>query len=189
MAVQTHIYAKDRIFNAYCELISKHYYSAISTTAIIELSGVSRQTFYRIYEDKTNLAVLHCYSLFSQIETMLSKESTIKDLLLLVLTVVQNNPVIFAHYYLDEEGRLIPFSATERLQSKWGTLPSSTWASTLVNSKIITAWATNRFSRPKEEVYTELLMNMPAKDLLSRGDLSVQVEKYGQRRIGSTIKS
>lgn len=174
-----------RLLEAFGALLLVKDYKHILINDILTVSGVSRQSFYRRYSSKYDLAADYVFSLLLALETLIGEDSTIKEANCMVLTIIKNHPVEFTHLYSSEEGSTVTSAATTKLLQKWRKKPSPTWATTLIHTRILTDWIQGRFKKPMEEVYDEITRTMPAYELLSEKELAIQVEKYNNRKARS----
>lgn len=166
-----------KIKNAFAELMEQQPFSSLRTTSIIQRAQVSHQSFYRCFQNKYDLAV----SFFSkQMYTALlfcGKNATVRDVMVTILTIIKNNSKLYANLLRDAEGAELFPRILATLSSEWtGFEPS--WATTVINSKIIVTWANTRFAAPIEDVYTQFLYSLPAYELLTEEELKLYVERY-----------
>ena len=172
-----------KLLNTFGEFIDRCPYGDIRVSDILAESGVSRQSFYRRYRDKFDLAVNYVFTMVEAVETFIGDETTTKELICMLLLIFKNHLSVFAHLYADEEGSAVTSAATAMLLQKWDSLPTSTWATSLINERIIATWLNGRCKKKVEDVYYEIAINMPAYALLSKESLNDQIEKYGNKKV------
>ena len=170
-----------KIRNAFAELMEQQPFSSIRVTSIIQLAKVSHQSFYRCFPNKYDLATIFFSQQMYTALLFCGKDATVRDIMFTILTIIKNNPKMYANLLKDAEGaRLFPH-ILEVLSSKWtGFKP--TWATTVINCDIIVNWANNRFSTPVEDVYTMFLYSLPAYELFTENELKPYVSRYENYR-------
>lgn len=175
--MQKHLSSREKILAAFGRLIEKVPFSSIRVTMVSEEANVSQQTFYRLYDNKYDLAT-HFFEnqLFAAV-TLCGKRSTIKEIMMAILLIIRNNSRMFTNLMCDDEGaRLFP-EILKKISLEW-TGFSPAWATTIINTQILIEWASKRFSDPPEAVYYRYISSLPAYELLSKEELAKKIREY-----------
>ena len=169
--------SEEKVKSAFLKLMEQQPFSSIRVTTIAAASNISNQSFYRLFDNKYDLAVA---ALSKQLESCIAvsgNDATFRDLTNVILTIIRNNHRIYGNLLRDEEGvKLLP-SILSKLSSDWtGFTPAR--ASSVIISWILEDWAKHRFTTPTEEVYLRILYNLPACEFLSEEELRVHIQHY-----------
>lgn len=169
--------SEEKVKSAFLKLMEQQPFSSIRVTTIAAASNISNQSFYRLFDNKYDLAVA---ALSKQLESCIAvsgNDATFRDLTNVILTIIRNNHRIYGNLLRDEEGiKLLP-SILSKLSSDWtGFTPAR--ASSVIISWILEDWAKHRFTTPTEEVYLRILYNLPACEFLSEEELHVHIQHY-----------
>lgn len=168
---------RDKIMDAFVSLLEKQPFSSIRVTAIVQESNVSQQSFYRLFQDKYDLAICFFSEQLATTITLCGRNGTIRDVMMTILTIVKNNSKLYSNLLCDEEGSRAFPDILSRLSSDWTGFPPA-WATTIINTNIMTDWANNRFHTPIEEIYYRFLSSLPAYELLSERELEKRIKEY-----------
>lgn len=169
--------SEEKVKSAFLKLMEQRTFSSIRVTSIAAACHMSNQSFYRLYNNKYDLAVA---ALSKQLESCIAvsgAEATFRDLTNVILTIIKNNHRIWGNLLRDEEGvKLLPVILA-KLSSDWtGFTPAR--ASSVIISWILEDWAKQRFTAPVEEVYCRILYNLPACEFLSEEELHLRIRQY-----------
>ena len=169
--------SEEKVKAAFLKLMEQQSFSSIRVTSITAACNMSNQSFYRLFDNKYDLAVA---ALSKQLESCIAvsgNDATFRDLTNVILTIIKNNHRIYGNLLRDEEGvKLLP-AVLAKLSSDWtGFNPAR--ASNVIISWILEDWAAHRFSTPVEEVYLRILYNPPACEFLSEEELRQHIRHY-----------
>ena len=104
-------FAIDKIKNAFTSLLGKQPFSKIKTVDIIRVSGVSHQTFYRLFLDKYNLAETAVFELLWSFQAIYGPNATWKDTSYSLLAIILNNKEYFKNLVTDLAGKVVGVQA------------------------------------------------------------------------------
>lgn len=170
---------RNRILDAFATLMETQPFSAIRVTAIVQKSGVSQQSFYRLFQSKYDLALAFFSEQFATATTVCGKRGTIRDVMMTILSIIKNNSKIYGSLLCDQEGvRLMP-EILSKVSYEW-TGFSPAWATTIINTNILSQWADSRFADPVEDIYYKYLSSLPAYELIPADELRRRIEEYEQ---------
>ena len=85
----------DKLLDALSDLMEKKDLDAITTTEILQRSGVSRSTFYRKYRDKYELINQSYQNLFNSTMRKVQEGASFKSAFISLYTVLTEYPVFF----------------------------------------------------------------------------------------------
>lgn len=172
-----------RLFSTLDELLKTTDYKNILIRDIINASGVSRQSFYKRFSNKFNLATAYVFNLMLNIEPLIVENTTVREVYCLMLTVVKSRATQFAHLYTDEEGSSVTSAALDMLYHRWHRPSKPTWVQTMVCTHIIKDWISCKFTKSVKDVCSEILNFMPVCDFMSGKELSSCIERYSSKRV------
>jgi len=169
--------ARAKVASAFLTILAQQPFSSIRVTSVASNCQMSNQAFYRLYSNKYVLAIEVLSEQLESCITVSGNNATFRDLTLVILTIIKNNPRVYGNLLRDDEGvKLLPAILT-KLSSDWtGFAPA--WASNVIISAILVNWAEHRFAAPIEEIYQEILYNLPACEFLSEAELQQKIAQY-----------
>lgn len=168
---------KEKIMQGYISLLNKKYFSDIKTVDIIKESGVSHQTFYRLFTDKYQLAETVCLIMFQRFQSVYGENASWKDLTLSLLNIIKNNSRFFKHLTSDLEGAEIFRHSLEELSaSLTGSVGSPPvyyiWLC------VVNEWTENKFENSVSDMYKKLCSYLPVSEVLSGKELEKALLNY-----------
>ena len=169
--------SEEKVKAAFLKLLEQQSFSSIRVTSVAAACNISNQSFYRLFDNKYDLAVK---ALNKQLESCIAvsgNDATFRDLTNVILTIIRNNYRIYGNLLRDEEGAKLFPTVLSKLSSDWtGFTPAR--ASSVIISWILEDWAKHYFSASVEEVYLRILYNLPACEFLSENELRGHIAKY-----------
>lgn len=172
-------FAIDKIKNAFTSLLGKQPFSKIKTVDIIRVSGVSHQTFYRLFLDKYNLAETAVFELLWSFQAIYGPNATWKDTSYSLLAIILNNKEYFKNLVTDLEGTEIFLKAVYRISRELTGTSASSYTSHIWLCTI-REWIIAGYRTPIPEVYHTLCSNLPVGDILSGKELERAISNYEQ---------
>lgn len=168
---------KNKIKTAFQELTVQSSLSKVKVADIIAKAGISRMTFYRHYLDKYDLVEKICFDDFSLFEKHYGNNATWKQVVMSILNVVYSYGEFYQKVLEDEEGQQRFFEAQRNISKRYtgefaDRAMNVAWTGTLVR------WAENGFQETPEEIYQNLVFNLPVREVLSNQKLDQAIKKY-----------
>lgn len=169
--------AEEKIINAFLSLMEKHRFSSIKTVDIIKKAEISRQTFYRLFEDKYQLAREICWQNFIKYASIYGENATWKEISLCYLHIIKTNGAFYSNLINDPEGCQLYVSVGSKfsLSSTGHTLSDITSYAWVV---IITEWSANHYNDPVEDICHRLLYYLPVGDIMADKDIEDILNNY-----------
>lgn len=175
--------SKEKITEAFRDLIASNAYAAISVTDIITLADVSRISFYRNFEDKPSLVTSLCLDDFRAFTHVFGKNATWKQIMTCILNSIKYNPTFYRNILLSEDGLDCVTAAMKKVSLEHTTAVGNPAMDPVIKDAL-NNWTKKKFSASVESVYTAILSHLPACELLSESDLKIAMAKYEARTIG-----
>lgn len=174
--------SKQKIVNGVIALLSEKRLSAVKVSDITARSGVSHQTFYRVFTDKYDACEYSCYRLLANAELIVGDNATVKDHTLCTLNIVKTNGGFFRHLLAEDDGVEIVKKALTHLSKDTISFSSEppilgSWVFCLQE------WSKNNYTAPTEEVYYRILSCYPIGEVLFGKDLIKALTHYGSYKM------
>ena len=172
--------SKQKIINGVTELLREKSLGAIKVADITARSGVSHQTFYRVFADKYDACECACYRLLSAAALVVGENSTVKEQTFCTLNIIRTNAGFFRHLLDADEGVEVVKRALTHLSE---TTISFRSESPIMNSWAfcLQEWSRSRFSTGVEDVYRRIISLYPLNEVVFGQELQDIMERYGSR--------
>lgn len=173
---------RERIINAFLNLIKYKSLSSLTVVAITKEAGVSHQTFYRLFLDKYHLAESICLDNFNIFITLYGDNAALEDIIMCILNIIKNNPAFYQRLLNDELGTDVFLKSVLKIS---GIYTGSTASVGSVHNwiRILKEWSSANFSQGVQDIYRKLLMSMSVSDILIDEELENALIKFGRLRI------
>ncbi len=170
--------SKQKIINAIIELLAEKSLGAIKVSEITVKSGVSNQTFYRVFMDKYDACECACFKLLSNAAQIVGVNSTVKEHTACTLNIVKTNKKFFRRLLSEPDGIDVLKKTLVRLSEEFIEFHSnppimSSWIFCLQE------WSKNNFTTPIDDVYIRILSCYPVDEVVFGEELYKVLEKYG----------
>ena len=170
--------SKQKIINAIIELLAEKSLGAVKVTEITDKSGVSHQTFYRVFMDKYDACECACFKLLSNAAQIVGVNSTVKEHTVCTLNIVKTNKRFFKRLLSEPDGVNVVKSTLIRLSEEFIDFRSnppimSSWIFCLQE------WSKENFSTPIDDIYYRILSCYPVEEVVFGQELFKVLEKYG----------
>jgi hypothetical protein len=165
--------------DAFCSLLKTHPYDQLKTVDIIRESGVSHQTFYRLFVDKDDLAKAFCLDDFSRFFSIYGTTASWKEIVMSILRVIQQKSSTYRHILLDPIGESIVEHAMTEISENYSGLPCSK-ATVSIWMCVLREWAKQHFKDSPEQAYKNLLYHLPVSDVLTADECDAAIARYEQ---------
>jgi len=168
---------KQKIIEAFCDLLQQYSFSAIKVTDIISKARIAHMSFYRNYQDKYDLVESLCYEDFNIFVKIYGKNALWKEIAISILLTIKNNPVFYRKLCTDDSSMRCVMTALARvsLEHTDNIAAKCTYA---VWEAVLQNWAQNNFKESIDETYWTLVTNLPLCEALSGDELEKAVGQY-----------
>lgn len=171
--------SQQKIISAVKELLSKRSLSSVKATDIIAASGVSHQTFYRLFMDKYDAVEQACFEMLGIVSVIVGDNSTVIEHTSCLLRVVKSNGAFFRHVLSCPEGAELIKKAFIRLSEKTIDFKSSeqitsTWVFCLQQ------WSDHQFADSIDDMFYKIISCYPVGQVVFAEDRRRLLEKYSR---------
>lgn len=171
--------SKQKIIHGVTELLKEKSLANIKVADITERSGVSHQTFYRVFADKYDACECACHRLLSAAALIVGSNSTVREHTFCTLNIIKTNAGFFRHLLDSEDGVDVVKRALRHLSEESINFRSE---SPIMNSWIfcLQEWSKAHFKTPMEDVYHRIISCYPLNEVVFGQELIDIMDKYGQ---------
>lgn len=175
------------IIDAFHTLLKSRPYRQIRVVDIIRSSGVSHQTFYRLFTDKNTLTKTICVEDFSLFFLIHGNTASWKEIVMDILTVVQRKGGFYRRLLADHTGADLVLEALQEVSSTYSGAPCSL-ATLSIWLCVLREWSKQHFRDSPVQAYRNLLYHLPVSDVLTGEELDRVIERYEQLGLGEYSK-
>ncbi len=170
--------SRQKILASINELLCRKNLTSIKVTALVKMSGISHQTFYRYFLDKYDAAEQACYECLHTARMVVGADSTVKDQTVCILNIVKSHSAFFKHLLADPEGDQIIAKSLTRLSNEEINFrsPSPITSAWVYCLKV---WNDSNYTIPVDEMYMKIISCYPIGEVVFGPHLKQLLEKYG----------
>ena len=174
--------AKNRIAQAFKELLLEKPFSTVKVKNIVERAGVSSMTFYRHFSDKFDMVEGICHNDLMLFAKIYGDNAELRSMTVCMLNTIKNNRDFYVQILGDDEARESFMRALSRVSSETTGTEGSP-AALVASEEILKNWAKNDFSTPVDDVYMDWVSTMPLRSVLKGKELAAAVRAFEQNTI------
>ena len=173
---------KNRITEAFLQVLCEKQFSAIKVKDIIDAAGVSHMTFYRSFSDIYNLVESICYEDMLLFSKIYGRNADWKAIVICILNTIKNNAAFYGKILRDESAsdsfmRALCRVSGDTTGAEGSKATQSAWRETMQ------LWARKGFADPVGDVYIKLVGAMPLHEVFTGEELLAAIRKYEMNTI------